>query len=204
MKIVLATSNQGKLREFQERCHAQESGGISLEFVTQSAIGIPDAEETESTFLENALLKARHAAKESGLPALADDSGLCVSALGGAPGVYSARYAGTGVSADNIAKLLGTMEGLSGADRRAYFCCNLVFVLSHDDPNPLVFQGQWEGVILTDLHGEGGFGYDPVFYLPPLGKTAAELPLDFKNKISHRGQALQQFFLTAPGFIGLA
>ncbi len=199
MKIVLATSNKGKLFEFQERCQFQEGEHPGLEFIPQSSLCITDAEETESTFLENALLKARHAAKESGMPALADDSGLCVPALGGAPGVYSARYAGTGVSADNIAKLLGAMKGLSGADRQAYFCCNLVFVLSHNDPNPLVFQGQWEGIILTASHGEGGFGYDPVFYLPQLGKTAAELPLDFKNKISHRGQALQQFFRNSLG-----
>lgn len=193
MKIVLATSNQGKLREFQERCHSNAEGNSDWEWITQASLGITDAEETEATFLENALLKARHAAKESGLPALADDSGLCVPALGGAPGVYSARYAGTGVAADNIAKLLDAMDGLSGFDRRAYFCCSLVFVLSQDDPNPLVFQGQWEGVILTAPRGEGGFGYDPLFYLPHLGKTAAELPLDLKNQISHRGQALQRF-----------
>ncbi len=195
MNIILATSNQGKLREFQECCPSRESGNPGFEFIAQSSLGIPDAEETESTFLENALLKARHAARESGLPAVADDSGLCVPALGGAPGVYSARYAGTGVSADNIAKLLEAMKPLGGDDRRAYFCCTLVFILSHDDPNPLVFQGQWEGMILTAARGEGGFGYDPVFYLPELQKTAAELPLDLKNKISHRGQALKQFLL---------
>ncbi len=161
-----------------------------LQLIPQTAKGIVDAEETASTFLENALIKARHAASKSGLPALADDSGLCVSALNGAPGVYSARYAGTGRACDNIHKLLQALDGI--ADRRAYFCCVLVWIQHAMDPNPLVFQGVWSGEILAQPRGEQGFGYDPIFYIPSLKKSAAELSLLEKNECSHRAKAIKK------------
>jgi XTP/dITP diphosphohydrolase len=185
-KIVLATSNPGKLRDFQVIC-----AGLDIQFVSQVDLGVVDADETAETFLENALLKARHAAKETGLPAIADDSGLCVPALQGAPGVYSARYAGTRLDLDNNLKLLKEMQALRGQDRAAYFCCTLVFVMHEKDPNPLVFQGIWQGEIASELRGEGGFGYNPVFFLPKLGKTAAELDNETRNRLNHRGVAMQ-------------
>ncbi len=184
-KIVLASSNPGKLIEFNAAF--AKSG---LEFISQKSLEISDADETAHTFLENALIKARHAAAKSGLPALADDSGLCVQALNGGPGVYSARYAGTGKSSDNNQKLLEALDQQS--DRSAYYCCVLVFIQAENDPNPSVFQGLWSGEILKSPRGENGFGYDPLFYIPTLQKSAAELQLDLKNQISHRAQAIQK------------
>ncbi len=185
-KLVLATSNAGKLAEL--RPLLAEAG---YELVAQGDLGVGDAVEDGRTFLENALIKARHASEATGLPALADDSGLVVDALGGAPGLYSARYAGRhGDSAANNAKLLSEMEGLVGARRRAHFYCVLVLLRHPDDPQPLVAEGVWPGLVLEAARGDGGFGYDPVFFVPAHGVSAAELEPHLKNRISHRGQAL--------------
>lgn len=185
-KLVLATSNAGKLAEL--RPLLAEAG---YELVAQGDLGVGDAVEDGRTFLENALIKARHASEATGLPALADDSGLVVDALGDAPGLYSARYAGRhGDSAANNAKLLSEMEGLVGARRRAHFYCVLVLLRHPDDPQPLVAEGVWPGVVLEAARGDGGFGYDPVFFVPAHGVSAAELEPHLKNRISHRGQAL--------------
>lgn len=185
-ELVLATSNQGKLAELKpllaEFGHA---------LVTQGERGVGDAVEDGKTFLENALIKARHACLATGLPALADDSGLVVPALGGAPGIHSARYAGThGDSTGNIAKLLEAMRELREDQRRAHFTCVLVLLRHADDPEPLVAQGRWPGKILAAPRGSAGFGYDPVFLDPASGKTAAELDPATKNRASHRGQAI--------------
>jgi len=185
-KLVLATSNAGKLAELQPLL-----APAGFELVTQGALGVGDAIEDGLTFLENALIKARHASAATGLPALGDDSGLVVDALGGAPGLYSARYAGRhGDAAANNAKLLGNMEGLVGARRRAHFYCVLVLLRHADDPQPLVAEGVWPGLVLEAPRGEGGFGYDPVFFVPAHGVSAAELEPHLKNRISHRGLAL--------------
>lgn len=185
-KLVLASGNAGKLAEFNRLL-----ADAGIEVVAQQALGVEDAEETGLTFVENALLKARHASRHTGLPALADDSGLCVEALGGAPGLYSARYAGVhGDHAANIAKLLGELDGLPEARRNAHFHCTLVLVRHADDPDPLIAQGRWHGKILTTPRGAGGFGYDPVFLDPAHGLSAAEMPAELKNAVSHRGQAL--------------
>ncbi len=185
-KLVLATSNAGKLAELQPLL--AEAG---FELVTQGELGVSDAIEDGRTFLENALIKARHACEATGLPALGDDSGLVVDALGGAPGLYSARYAGRhGDSAANNAKLLSEMEGLVGARRRAHFYCVLVLLRHAGDPQPLVAEGLWPGLVLEAPRGDGGFGYDPVFFVPAHGVSAAELEPHLKNRISHRGQAL--------------
>ena len=185
-KLVLATSNAGKLAEL--RPLLAEAG---YELVAQADLGVGDAVEDGRTFLENALIKARHASEATGLPALADDSGLVVDALGGAPGLYSARYAGRhGDSAANNAKLLSEMEGLVGTRRRAHFYCVLVLLRHPDDPQPLVAEGVWPGLVLEAARGDGGFGYDPVFFVPAHGVSAAELEPHLKNRISHRGQAL--------------
>jgi len=185
-KLVLATSNAGKLAELQPLL-----APAGFELVTQGALGVGDAIEDGLTFLENALIKARHASAVTGLPALGDDSGLVVDALGGAPGLYSARYAGRhGDAAANNAKLLGNMEGLVGARRRAHFYCVLVLLRHADDPQPLVAEGVWPGLVLEAPRGEGGFGYDPVFFVPAHGVSAAELEPHLKNRISHRGLAL--------------
>ena len=185
-KLVLATSNAGKLAELQPLL-----APAGFELVTQGALGVGDAIEDGLTFLENALIKARHASAATGLPALGDDSGLVVDALGGAPGLYSARYAGRhGDAAANNAKLLGNMEGLVGARRRAHFYCVLVLLRHADDPQPLVAEGVWPGLVLEAPRGEGGFGYDPVFFVPAQGVSAAELEPHLKNRISHRGLAL--------------
>lgn len=191
-KRVLASSNIGKLREFNRLFEP-----LSVVCLSQSAFGIPDALESAHTFLENALLKARHAAQLSGLPALADDSGLCVPALEGKPGIYSARYAGQSDEQKpdeqkNIKKLLQDMQGFTGSARAAYFCCTLVLIDHLDDPMPLIFQGQWFGEILTEPRGVNGFGYDSIFYLPALQKTAAELSTTLKNQLSHRAQAVSK------------
>jgi len=185
-RVVLASSNRGKLAEFNALL--ADSG---FEVVAQSSLGIADAEETGLTFVENALLKARHAARVSGLPALADDSGLCVAHLRGAPGLYSARYAGGhGDSAANNAKLLRTLDRVPAAQRDAFFICALALLQDADDPAPLIAEGRWHGRVLDAPRGEKGFGYDPLFL--PHGQTlsAAELEPALKNRLSHRGQAL--------------
>jgi XTP/dITP diphosphohydrolase len=188
-KLVLASSNAGKLREIQAMLDP-----LAIEVLTQAALGVADAEEPHLTFIENALEKARHAAKLSGLPALADDSGVCVPALGGEPGVHSARYAGGAGGreqrdARNNAKLVAALA--ASADRRAYYYCAMVLVRHAADPQPLVGEGHWWGEIREEARGGNGFGYDPHFFLPDLGKTAAELDPAQKNRLSHRGQALQ-------------
>ncbi|HZG21600.1 MAG TPA: RdgB/HAM1 family non-canonical purine NTP pyrophosphatase [Herbaspirillum sp.] len=184
-KIVMASNNAGKLKEF-----ASLLGDIGLDVRPQGEFDVPEAEEPFGTFVENALTKARHAARLTGLPALADDSGVCVNALGGAPGVYSARYAGEPKSdANNNAKLIADLA--AHADKSAYYYCVLVYVRHADDPQPVIADGVWKGEIIGQARGEGGFGYDPYFLLPGLGKTAAELSHAEKNAISHRGQALR-------------
>ena len=185
-RIVLASSNPGKLREFNALF--ADSG---CEVVTQASLGIDDVEETGLTFVENALLKARHAAQVSGLPALADDSGLCVEALNGAPGLYSARYAGGhGDSAANNAKLLQTLDGMPSDQRRAFFMCALVLLRHAADPTPLIVEGRWHGRVLEAPRGPGGFGYDPLFLPDGQTQSAAELDPALKNRLSHRGQAM--------------
>ena len=185
-RIVLASSNPGKLREFNALF--ADSG---CEVVTQASLGIDDVEETGLTFVENALLKARHAAQVSGLPALADDSGLCVEALKGAPGLYSARYAGGhGDSAANNAKLLRTLDGMPPDQRRAFFMCALVLLRHAADPTPLIVEGRWHGRVLDTPRGPGGFGYDPLFLPDGQTQSAAELDPALKNRLSHRGQAM--------------
>ena len=184
-RLILASNNAGKLKEF-----AQLLAPIGFELHPQGEFNVPEAEEPFGTFVENALQKARHASRLTGLPALADDSGVCVNALGGAPGVYSARYAGEPKSdARNNEKLIADLE--SHADKSAYYYCVLVYVRHADDPQPVIADGVWRGQIVEAPRGEGGFGYDPHFLLPELGKTAAELASGEKNAVSHRGQALR-------------
>jgi XTP/dITP diphosphohydrolase len=184
--IVLASGNAGKLAELRELL-----GGSGHVLHAQSEFGIADADETGMTFIENALLKARHAATATGLPALADDSGLCVDALGGAPGLYSARYAGVhGDSAANIARLLGELRDVPDAARTARFHCALALLRTPGDPRPIVVEGSWEGRILREPRGTRGFGYDPVFLDPENALSAAELEPAVKHAISHRGRAL--------------
>lgn len=197
-KIVLATGNAGKLKELRALLADQ-----SFEVLSQKDLGVSDAEETGLSFVENAILKARHAARITGLPALADDSGLCVDVLGGAPGIYSARYAGVGASdADNNRKLLGALEAhRSGAPLTARFVCVLVLVRHAEDPLPLICQGEWEGEILAAPRGEQGFGYDPLFLVPSDGMSSAELLRERKNALSHRGRALQQLKGRIAGFL---
>ena len=186
MKLVIASSNRGKLAEFGALFL-----GSGIETIAQAELGVGDAEETASTFVENALLKARHAALATGQAALADDSGLCVDALGGAPGLYSARYAGAhGDASANIAKLLAAMQGVPEAARTAHFHAVIVLLRSADDPQPIIAEGRWQGSILQAPRGVGGFGYDPVFLDPEEGRSAAELDPAIKNRISHRGRAL--------------
>lgn len=188
-KIVLASGNAGKLREF-----SQLFANWDVEVVPQSAFDMPEAEETGLSFIENALIKARHASRFSGLPALADDSGLAVDALGGAPGIYSARYAGTDADdADNNRKLLQALAEVPDARRGASFHCALAFVRSAADPVPLVCSARWSGRILREPAGERGFGYDPLFYIDSQGMTSAQLSREVKNRISHRARAVQQF-----------
>ena len=185
-KVVLATGNPGKVREL-----ADLLADFGLDVVAQTELGVESAEETGLTFIENAILKARHAAQVTGLPAIADDSGLAVNALGGAPGIYSARYAGEDASDEqNLEKLLQALENTPDGQRQAQFHCVLVYLRHAADPTPLVFHGAWEGEITRTAAGEGGFGYDPVFWVPALGKTAAELTKAEKGKVSHRGKAL--------------
>jgi XTP/dITP diphosphohydrolase len=187
VRVVLATGNAGKLREFAEML-----GPLELDFVPQSELGIDPPEETGVTFLDNALLKARHAARRAGGAAMADDSGLEVDALGGAPGVRSARYAGPGASdAANLAKLLDAMRDVPDDARAARFRCVIAFVRNADDPDPVFAEGRWEGRILRAPRGAGGFGYDPVFEDLASGLSAAELPSAAKHERSHRGEALR-------------
>lgn len=185
-QIVLASNNAGKLREF-----GQMLASIDIEVLPQAHFNIPEAEEPHVTFVENALAKARHAAKLTGLPALADDSGICVAALGGAPGVYSARYAGEPKSDErNNQKLIAELRDKS--DRRAHYVAVLVFVHHADDPQPIICEGEWHGEIIDAPRGENGFGYDPYFLVPDLNQTAAEIAAEEKNRRSHRGKALVQ------------
>lgn len=189
-KLVIASGNAGKVREIQAIL-----APLGCEVLTQAALGIADAEEPHLTFIENALAKARHVAERAGLPALADDSGICAVALGGEPGVHSARYAGNSAGRDerdarNNEKLVAALAAC--ADRRAYYYCAMVLVRHAADPQPLIGEGCWWGEIRGEARGSKGFGYDPHFYLPELGRTAAELDPEHKNRISHRGQALRQ------------
>lgn len=187
-RLVLASNNPGKLKEF-----AQLLAPFDFELLPQSAFGVPEAEEPHPTFIENALAKARHASAATGLPALADDSGLCVEALAGAPGVLSARYGGEPKSdARNNARLLTDLAEHS--DRRAHYFCVLVLLRHAEDPQPLIAEGEWHGEILRAARGSGGFGYDPLFLVPELGLSSAELSAEQKNGLSHRGQAMAQLF----------
>lgn len=186
MKLVLASSNHGKLEELRGLL-----ADADIELIAQSDLGVTDADETATTFVENALIKARHASQLTGLPALADDSGICVDALNGAPGLYSARYAGQhGNASRNIDKLLDAMKDVPDDQRSAHFYCVLVLLHHANDPQPLIVEGQWHGRILHARRGDGGHGYDPVFFDPQYNQSAAEMALDLKNRLSHRGKAL--------------
>jgi XTP/dITP diphosphohydrolase len=186
-KVVLATGNAGKVREL-----AHLLADFGLDVVAQTELGVDSAEETGLTFIENAILKARHAAAITGLPAIADDSGLAVDVLGGAPGIYSARYASIDASdQQNIDKLLETLKDVPQGQRSAQFHCVLVYMRHAEDPTPIVCHGSWDGEILFAEAGKGGFGYDPIFHAPALGKSAAELTREEKSAVSHRGQALK-------------
>lgn len=186
-KFVLASNNKGKLREFNEMF-----ASMSINVLPQAEFGIEEVDETGLTFVENAILKARNAALHSGLPAIADDSGIEVDALNGVPGIYSARYAGIGASdTDNLNKLLLALEGVPHEQRTARFQCLLVYMRHENDPTPVICQGTWEGFILETPQGENGFGYDPVFFVPEHNCSSAELSSELKNSLSHRGKALK-------------
>lgn len=186
-QIVLASNNQGKVREI-----GQMLAELQLEVVPQSTFNIEDAEETGLTFVENAIIKARHASAAAGMPAIADDSGLEVDALNGAPGIYSARYAGKGASdEENLQTLLSELENIPEVERSARFQCLMVYMRHAQDPTPLICQGTWEGIITLAPKGENGFGYDPVFFVPTHNCTSAQLAPEIKNQLSHRGQALR-------------
>jgi XTP/dITP diphosphohydrolase len=187
-KIVLASNNAGKVLEINVML-----AGHDLQVISQSEFSVPEIEETGLTFVENALLKARHAAQHTGLPAIADDSGIEISALQGQPGIYSARYAGVGASdEDNLDKLISEIKKLPEDHRQARFVCLMVFLRHAEDPVPLIAEGIWDGIAVTVPKGHNGFGYDPMFYVPTHNCTSAELPSAIKNRISHRGQALQK------------
>lgn len=187
-RIVLASNNAGKVREFN-----QLLAGSEFEVLPQSGFGVEEVEETGLTFVENAILKARNAAAHTGLAAIADDSGLEVDALQGAPGIYSARYAGSGASdRDNLEKLLAVLHDVPETQRTARFQCLMVYMRHANDPTPQIFQGTWEGRILDAPLGDNGFGYDPVFFVPQQACSSAQLAPEVKNRLSHRGQALQQ------------
>jgi len=189
MKIVLASNNPGKIQEIKALLV-----DLPIDLISQSELNISEIAETGTTFIENALIKARHASNVSGLPALADDSGLAIDALGGAPGVYSSRYAGKDAThLDCINKVLAELEGVPDNKRTARFYCAIAFVRNVDDPSPLVCEGVWPGTIMHAPRGTKGFGYDPIFYLPEYQCSAAELEPKFKNQISHRGQAMTEF-----------
>lgn len=189
-QLVLASNNQGKLSEFQALF---DNARLKIQLIPQGKLGIADADETGLSFVENAIIKARHASKLSGLPAIADDSGLCVPILGNAPGIYSARFAGShGDDRANNDKLLQELKNFRGTiPIIGQFICVLALVRHKDDPLPIIAQGHWTGEILDTPQGKNGFGYDPLFYLPSLAKTSAELDKATKNRLSHRGQALQ-------------
>ena len=187
-QIVLASSNPGKVREINRLL-----ANLELHAHPQSEYGVVDAEETGLTFVENAIIKARNAASHTGLPAIADDSGIEVDALNGAPGIHSARFAGPGASdRANLEKLLDELREVPETERSARFQCLIVYLRHANDPTPIICQGTWEGSILLEPRGENGFGYDPVFYVPTHGCSSAELAADVKNSLSHRGQALRQ------------
>lgn len=187
-QVVLATGNQGKVKEL-----ASMLSGLGIEVLPQTRFEVPEVAETGTTFVENAIIKARHAARITGLPAIADDSGLEVDHLLGAPGIYSSRFAGTNASdRDNIDKLLGELDGVPLEQRSARFQCVVVFMSHADDPTPLICQGSWDGHITLSPSGADGFGYDPVFFAPETGCTSAELEKTEKNRLSHRGKALAQ------------
>lgn len=187
MKVILATGNAGKLKEMRAILEP-----LDIEIVSQADYNLEEVEETGLSFVENALLKARHATLHTGLPAIADDSGLEVDALKGAPGIYSARYAGPDATdEDNNRELLDNLAGRSANERRARFVCLMVFLRHPEDPTPLISQGTWEGRILESPRGDGGFGYDPLFLIPDRNQTSAELPPEVKNELSHRGRALR-------------
>ncbi len=189
MKIFLATKNTGKISEFE-----QILKGLDVELVTYNDVDVPDVEETGSTFVENAILKAKSAAQTTKLPSIADDSGIEVDYLHGRPGVWSARYAGANATnEENNIKLLGELEGVPDHDRGACYRCVIVFMRFYNDPFPFIAQDSWRGVINEYGKGSNGFGYDPIFYLPELKQTSAELRPDEKHKISHRGKALKKF-----------
>ncbi|SDI01072.1 XTP/dITP diphosphohydrolase [Vibrio xiamenensis] len=191
-KIVLATGNQGKVREM-----ADLLADFGFDVVAQSEFNVSEVAETGTTFIENAIIKARHAAKQTGLPAIADDSGLEVDYLQGAPGIYSARYSGAGATdQSNIEKLLEAMKDVPEDQRSARFHCVLVLMRHENDPTPIVCHGKWEGRILTETHGDNGFGYDPVFWVPEESCASAELEPARKKQLSHRGKALKQLFAT--------
>ena len=191
-KLVLASNNAKKMKELNALL-----APLGFEVIPQGQLGIPEAEEPHCTFVENALAKARHAAAHSGLPALADESGLCVEALHGAPGVLSARYAGDPKSdARNNEKLLTHLK--EHANRKAHFYCVLVLVRAAHDPQPIIAEGEWPGEILPEQQGEGGFGYDPLFFVPEFGQTAAEMDSETKNRVSHRGRAMQKLIERLP------
>ncbi|MGB2253936.1 MAG: RdgB/HAM1 family non-canonical purine NTP pyrophosphatase [Spongiibacter marinus] len=195
LKIVVATGNAGKLAEFSQLL------GERFSLISQRDLQVEEAEENGLSFVENALIKARNAALQTGLPALADDSGLCVDALGGAPGIYSARYAGAGAKdADNNAKLLRDLADIR--QRKAHFHCALVFVRHPEDPAPIICEGRWLGEVVDTPRGENGFGYDPHFFIPELNKCAAELPPEQKNRLSHRGLAVSQLVKRLPTEFG--
>lgn len=184
-QIVIASNNKGKLEEF-----AKIFTEFNIEVIPQNIMNVPEIDEPYMTFIENSLHKARHCAKHTGLPALADDSGICVPALQNKPGIYSARYAGIPKSdLNNLNKLLDDMKNID--NRKAYFYCSLVFVRNHEDPQPIIAEGIFHGEITTIARGTHGHGYDPIFLIPELGKTAAELSSEEKNRISHRGLAMQ-------------
>ena len=184
-RLVLASNNPGKLREFRRLLEP-----LGIVVIAQAELDIPEAEEPHPTFIENALAKARHAARLSGLPALADDSGLCVDSLNGAPGVISARYAGEPKSDQrNNEKLIADLDGVD--DRRAHYMCVLVLVRRANDPEPIVVEGRWNGIVIDEPRGSGGFGYDPSFLDPQYGLTGAEFALEDKNAVSHRGHAMR-------------
>ncbi|WP_303902849.1 XTP/dITP diphosphatase [Thiohalomonas denitrificans] len=186
-RVVLASGNRGKVREINEIL-----AGLDIEVVPQTEFGVEEVDETGLTFVENAILKARNAAGHTGLPAIADDSGLEVDVLKGAPGIYSARYAGPGATdRANLEKLLEELSGIEDARRTARFQCLMVYMEHEADPTPIICQGSWEGRITHEPKGESGFGYDPVFYVPDHECTAAQLPGEEKNRLSHRGQALR-------------
>ena len=187
-RIVLATGNQGKVEELSSLLSE-----LDVEIVPQSKFGVPEAEETGFTFVENAIIKARNASTHTGLPAIADDSGLEVDYLKGAPGIHSSRFAGSEANdQNNVDKLLTKLRDVPEAERTARFQCLLVFITHEKDPTPLICQGTWEGRILYQRQGDGGFGYDPVFYVPSHNCASAELEPKVKNQLSHRGQALRQ------------